>query len=847
MHFKRQFKMMKKHLLLLFITAVVFQVSSLWGQTQVSGKVIDENGQPVAYANVLFPKTTIGGYTDEEGRFSLYSEKKQREIEVSLIGYATKKVHLEKDNIKGLVIVLPEGEELGEVTVVAKPTKALKKKDNPAYAVLQGIWQNKKKRGLQNATAYQYKKHTSTELGVNNLDTIFLKKALGKEYDTIRKILSEKKYKETFSLPMYLTEKIETVYADNKIGKKRIDIEAERAQGIVQQGFGLERVSQSFDEFDIYENTYMILNKPFVSPLAEFGYGVYLYVLSDTITKDDRQFYRVSFFPKDDQDLALQGRFEVDSKTFIVSSIQMRTTSKTNINLVRGLSFEKYYTIANDSIYLPDREVQEGDFTLLTKKDEEKGLYVRNIINYSDIVLNKPRVATFYDQQVVKISKDQFVKDDSYWDKNTLGGADLTKTKILIKEVGSNKRIKMIGDVTDVVTSGYIPIGNYMQFGRFWQTFSSNNVEGLRIRAGFRSFFSTDDRFRTYVYGAYGVRDKEFKYGISGKYLISHSPRITVGAGYQNDNLQLGTFVMHDDTELNFEKTTNFIIARGENYYLTRNKKIQGVINYDIIPNLQFSIFGTYQKLASASEENFLIAYQNPKTGDIIHQYDNFYTGVQLSFTPHRKVFGYGVEQRYGKKLFSSYLLKYSKGVEGVIDSKFDYDKVQFMASKPIPMFGYGILHATVEAGKVFGTAPLIALAPTPANQSYSSAPTTFALLDYYDFITDTYINGYFEHHFDGFLFNRIPFLQKTRFKSLIFGRFAYGTLSEKNKSANVSNIIFNSPEKLYWEYGFGIENIGLGNFRFIRVDFVWRNDFNDVNGVRNPKFGVRIGIVPSF
>ena len=839
--------MMKKHLLLLFITAVVFQVSSLWGQTQVSGKVIDENGQPVAYANVLFPKTTIGGYTDEEGRFSLYSEKKQREIEVSLIGYATKKVHLEKDNIKGLVIVLPEGEELGEVTVVAKPTKALKKKDNPAYAVLQGIWQNKKKRGLQNATAYQYKKHTSTELGVNNLDTIFLKKALGKEYDTIRKILSEKKYKETFSLPMYLTEKIETVYADNKIGKKRIDIEAERAQGIVQQGFGLERVSQSFDEFDIYENTYMILNKPFVSPLAEFGYGVYLYVLSDTITKDDRQFYRVSFFPKDDQDLALQGRFEVDSKTFIVSSIQMRTTSKTNINLVRGLSFEKYYTIANDSIYLPDREVQEGDFTLLTKKDEEKGLYVRNIINYSDIVLNEPRVATFYDQQVVKISKDQFVKDDSYWDKNTLGGADLTKTKILIKEVGSNKRIKMIGDVTDVVTSGYIPIGNYMQFGRFWQTFSSNNVEGLRIRAGFRSFFSTDDRFRTYVYGAYGVRDKEFKYGISGKYLISHSPRITVGAGYQNDNLQLGTFVMHDDTELNFEKTTNFIIARGENYYLTRNKKIQGVINYDIIPNLQFSIFGTYQKLASASEENFLIAYQNPKTGDIIHQYDNFYTGVQLSFTPHRKVFGYGVEQRYGKKLFSSYLLKYSKGVEGVIDSKFDYDKVQFMASKPIPMFGYGILHATVEAGKVFGTAPLIALAPTPANQSYSSAPTTFALLDYYDFITDTYINGYFEHHFDGFLFNRIPFLQKTRFKSLIFGRFAYGTLSEKNKSANVTNIIFNSPEKLYWEYGFGIENIGLGNFRFIRVDFVWRNDFKDVNGVRNPKFGVRIGIVPSF
>ena len=329
--------------------------------------------------------------------------------------------------------------------------------------------------------------------------------------------------------------------------------------------------------------------------------------------------------------------------------------------------------------------------------------------------------------------------------------------------------------------------------------------------------------------------------------MISYSPRIIIGTGFQDDNLQLGTFVMHDDTELNFEKTTNFIIARGENYYLTRNKKLQGVINYDLANNVRFSVFGTYQNLASASETDFLIAYRNPKTGELLHQYDNFYTGGELTFTPGRKVFGYGVEQRYGKKLFSTYTLKYSKGVEGIGHSNFDYDKLQLLACKPIPLFGYGILHAAVEAGKVLGTAPLIALAPTPANQSYSSAPQTFALLDYYDFITDSYINGYFEHHFDGFLFNRIPFVQKTRFKSLLFARFAYGTLSEKNKRANLTNIMFNSPEKLYWEYGFGIENIGLGNFRFIRVDFVWRNDFNDVNGVRNPKFGIRLGIVPSF
>ena len=36
------------------------------------------------------------------------------------------------------------------------------------------------------------------------------------------------------------------------------------------------------------------------------------------------------------------------------------------------------------------------------------------------------------------------------------------------------------------------------------------------------------------------------------------------------------------------------------------------------------------------------------------------------------------------------------------------------------------------------------------------------------------------------------------------------------------------APDKrLYAEYGFGFENIGIGNIRPLRIDFNWRNDFN--------------------
>ncbi|MFJ1474361.1 DUF5686 family protein [Capnocytophaga cynodegmi] len=816
-------------------------------QTNVSGKVIDEDGNPIPYANVIFPKTTIGTSTDEEGKFSLYSEKKHREIEVSFIGYATNRVSLNKADVHNLVVVLAEGEILEEVTIIGKPKKALSKKENPAYPILKGIWKNKSKRGLRNSTAYEYKKHYSTELGLNNLDSIFLQTTLGEEYDTIRKILSEKKYKEHFSLPMYLKETIEKVYENNISGKKRVDIQAERSQGIVQEGFGLERISRAFDEFEIYDNSYIILNKPFVGPLSEFGYGTYHYVLSDSISENNRMFYKIHFFPKSDQDLALEGFFTVDSKTFIIKSIEMKTTPKTNINMVRSLFFEKHFAIENDSIYYPIKEIQEGDFTLVTKKEDEKGLYVHNEIYFYDVVINKPKPSSFYDEQTVRVSKNQFAKDNSYWNDNATASSHLSKTKTLIQEVGNNRRIKLIADLMDIIGSGYIPVGKYLKFGNLGQIYSRNDIEGGRLRAGFKTYVSTEDRFRSYFYGAYGLCDHKFKYGISAKYLLTHSPRVTFGASFQNDNLQLGSFVMYDDTRLDFGKTTNFIIARGENYYLTHNKKWQSSVSVGLHKNFEVSFFGTHQRTKSADENHFSIAYKNPENQEILNNYTDFNTGIVLSYTPKRNVYGYGVEQRFGKKLFSTYQIKYTKGVKDVFNSQFNYDKLQLLIQKPIPLFGYGLLLTSVEAGKIFGTVPLTVLSPTPANQSFSTAPNTFILLDYYDFITDTYVNGYFEHHFEGLIFNRIPWIRDTRLRSLIFARFAYGTISDKNKDATVSNVVFNAPNKLYWEYGFGIENIGLGNFRFIRLDFVWRSDFNDVNGVRNPKFGIRLGIAPVF
>lgn len=816
-------------------------------QVSVSGKVTDSHGTPIPYVNVIFTNSNRGTTTDASGKFSLSSDKNYNEIEVSLIGFASKKVKLTKKKTANLTIVLSEGEELSEVVVVSKPKKALSKKENPAYKILQGIWANKSKKGIQNARAYQYKKHVSAEMGINNLDTIFLQKTLGNDYNEIGKVLAEKKFKGSLSMPIYLKESVLRVYGNNEIKKVRTDVEAERSQGVSERGFGLERISKAFDEFDVYDNSFTILNRPFVSPLSEYGYGSYHYVLNDTISQDGRKFYLIYFFPKVDGDLLLEGNFLVDDKTFIIKSIQMHTTAKTNLNLVRGLSFEKHFTIANDSIYLPEREVQEGDFTLLTKKDEEKGIFVRNIISYSDLLLDKPFPSSFYDEQIMQRTKNQFVKEDSYWQNSTNASREIMKTKTLINQIGNSKRIKLITNLADIVGTGHIDVNKFLQVGTYWQLYETNDVEKHRFRLGFRTFTSTEDRFRTYIYGAYGTGDNKFKYGVSAKYLLSEYPRISVGMAYQDDYEQLGNTLLQDDTNLTFRNAANFIINRGENFFLTKNRKVQGVVTYNFHNNLELSVFGKLQHSKPADYRHFSIGFNHWESNRRYTSYTDFNSGVVLSYTPNRNVYGYGVEQRYGEKIHSTYTFKYTKGVEGALNSKFNYDKIQFLVKKPITVWSFGMLNTAIEVGKTFGEVPLPMLSPTPSNQSFSLIPQTFALLDYYDFVTDTYINGHFEHHFNGFIMNKLPLIKKLRLRSLAFARFAYGTISDANIRTNGTNLLYNAPERLYWEYGFGIENIGFGNLRVFRVDFVWRNDFQNFNGPRSPKFGVRVGIQPIF
>jgi hypothetical protein len=839
------FAMKKLIFVCVFLVAFVCVVQA---QTKVSGVVLDENNEPIPFANVLFVNTKIGVTTDIDGKFNLKSDKDFTAIEVSYTGYTDRIVNLSGNAVDNLRVKLKNGQQLKEVVIVTRPKKHLSKKENPAYRILQGIWAHKKKNGLQLVNAYEYKKYTSVAIGLSNLDSVFLKKTMAKQYDSIVKIIKSGKKDKRFFVPIYMKENYESVYGNNKLKKVRTDMEAERNVGVSQYGFLFDRISNTFTDVNVYQDDIEILNKTFVSPISTRGYGIYDYVLKDSIVENNVKSYQIYFFPRQEGTIAFEGSFKVVDKSFALTEVTMRVNKNINLNLVRNLSVEKNFKIVDDTIFLPERDFYEGDFTLFTKNDQEKGLFVRKNIVFSEYDLDPSRADDFYELKINQIRRDQFEQKEEFWDKIVTKDPNLGGTRKIIGELKDNPRVKSVSTAITIISTGYFDLFKDVQFGSLWQTISNNNVEGLRLSAGLRSFRTPDDRFRAKVYTAYGTLDTKVKYGGEMKYLIAQDPRIVLGITHVNDNIQLGGQSMQVTDLITSANETNLLIARGTNYFLSRIVKNTLYFDLALHNNLHLTVTGVHRYIRSAAPEYFSINYSYDNGTTVRSTITDFAANIGLTYTPKRVIYGFGVEQRFGATLYPTYVLKYTRGINGFLGSELQYNKLQASVSRPIFVSNFGVFKPYLEVGKSFEALPLPLLFPVAANQSFSVDSRTFCLLDYYDMVTDTYIMGSFQHHFNGYIFNKIPGLKKLKLREIGFYRAIYGSISADNIAVNQTNIQYVAPNRaVYAEYGFGIENIGYGNFRPLRFDFVWRTNFQNVNGPEPPRFGVRIGFNPSF
>ena len=90
--------MFKSSRFILFIFLCFFYSFGVNGQFNIRGVVVDENEEPIPFANVIFSGTKIGTLTNFDGEFQLNSSSKMKELTVQLLGYQTQKIRIKNKN-----------------------------------------------------------------------------------------------------------------------------------------------------------------------------------------------------------------------------------------------------------------------------------------------------------------------------------------------------------------------------------------------------------------------------------------------------------------------------------------------------------------------------------------------------------------------------------------------------------------------------------------------------------------------------------------------------------------------------------------------------------------------------
>ncbi len=823
---------MTRILLILFLFIVQYSVS----QTKVGGIVVDESGEPVSFANVLFKDSSEGTITNDNGRFYMESENTYTTLLVSFIGYETKEITLTTKVTYNMNVVLTESsEQLDEVVVYFGKTD---KKNNPAIDILKKIWAKKRKNGVHMFKQYQFDKYEKVEFDLNTIDSALMKSRVFRGLEFVFNDLDTSRITGKTYLPIFLNETFSKVYGNNETAMVKEDVLGSKNSGFSNNQAIIAFIEDLYSDYDIYNNYLKFFDKSFTSPLSKTGVDTYNYVLADSAFIDNKWCYNIIYYPRRKNELTFKGDFWVNDSTYAVKNINLAVTKSANINWVKEIYIEQEFDVVNDSVFLLTRDYMLSDFSF-NKKENSRGVYGKRTTVYGDYKFDQPKPNEFYKAKTDPFDPLVLNKEDDFWEANRLESLNADEKGIykLLDTLKTVPKFKSYYNIVSILGSGYVEIDKWnLDLGDVYSIFGYNEAEGVRLRAGARTYFGQNDPWRLQGYLAYGFGDDKFKYGISGKWLVDKKSRFIISGGKRRDIEQLGISLTATTDVLGRSIASSSVFTVGSNDRLTNIDLTTFNLELEPVTNLRIGVGGSYRTLSSALPDAFSLDYIDPSapTG-ISSEINQFDLSTILIYTPGKKTIGNGVERRDVNDNYSTLFLSYTNGVKNFLDSDFDYKKVQFSYTQPWQVGGLGRLLSTVETGKTFGEVPLGLLNAIPGNQTFFSVYNTFSNLDFYEFVTDTYVSAHLEHNFNGRFFSRIPFMRKWNLREIIGLRGVWGELSDENRALSApANIPLIAPnDKIYWECSVGVGNI----LKILRIDFNFRGNYLENPGARS--FGV--------
>ena len=309
--------------LLASLIAALSMCTTLSAQsTRVRGRVTDAaSGAPMQFVSVVFPGTTTGITTDEEGIYTLETRDTVGRVQASMVGYATQTKPLTRGGFNQVDFAL-EAVEFGIGSVVITPG------ENPAHPILKGVVRRKPQNNPDEYERYHCATYTKMELDLTNVKPRFRNKRLQRNFGFIFEYIDTSALTGQAYLPAMISETTADFYHSKRNPSlSREIIRANRVSG-VEDSFAIAQFTgQMHGNVNFYANFIDIFNVRFASPLSDGGLFYYDYFLVDSMQVDGRKTYKIRFHPKRLTSPVLDGEVNIDSASYALQSASARMPS----------------------------------------------------------------------------------------------------------------------------------------------------------------------------------------------------------------------------------------------------------------------------------------------------------------------------------------------------------------------------------------------------------------------------------------------------------------------------------------------------------------------------------------
>jgi hypothetical protein len=796
---------------------------------QVTGKVIGENGEILAYATVYVRNTSNGTVTNSNGEYRLSTEKGVQEIVFQYIGYKQRieKVTVGEKPARLDVRLESSNLELGEVTVSSI---------DPAVRIMQEVIAKRR----------YYKKK-----GANYACDVYIK-GFYKLVDTPKKIFGEKignmggTLDSTGAGVIYLSESVSKVWSQDPPGRKKEVMVSSKVSGS-ENGYSINRTTLT--SFNLYDE-HLEIEREILSPLADNAFSYYNFKYAGRFKNElGYSIEKIKVIPKRPADPTFSGFLYVVDDLWLLSGADLSLT---------GASIKQPIL---DTMRIKQQFVPLGtndSWGLLTQVTSFKfgflGFKVDGFFNsvFSNYELDPIFEEGLFSKEVFKIEDNASERTADYWQESRPIPLTEEEGKDYVKK-DSLQKIWKSKDYLDSMDrkSNRFKVNNLL-FGYTWKNsikrksvsypavfswIQFNTVQGwlFDIQPEWKKESDERGSKRWLAEGdlCYGFSETKLraKLKVQRRFESIQYKTLSIEGGLSteqfNNQKPIGPLLNTLYTLLdkhNYLKIYDKTFARAEwSQVLISGLRFRASAEWALrSPLINHSDYSWKKELLREYTSNDPVPGITFGEPTAFAAPEIFALEATLTFKPKQEYSSYPKFRSYTDSGWPQMVLSYRKAMPIGKNNWADFDllRVQIRQSE----LSWGLAGKTewaAEGGYYLRDNNLSFMDQHHAsgNQTNIGTPDryvlNFFLLPYYAYSTNkAYTEIHAQHHLEGWLLDKIPGLRKLNWKEVFGANFYYAAQTSQDP-------VF-SGKLPYWELNFGFENIGIKAIRPLRIDVIW-------------------------